>query len=211
MTTRAKIPVAELMERAPVWAALPAVARAELAARATRKAFRKGQRLLGAGDRNVVTLVVGRADLMSTTFAGHEPIVVRSVAPPATLGISVALGAAPTAELWACDAGELITIPGEAVVATIKRHPDAAIAALIHLGALIGELSDALEVMRRHGLLHRVRAALTALAVGRREVAITHDELAAGVGGTRANVSRALARLEDEGFLRRRRGRIELR
>jgi CRP-like cAMP-binding protein len=199
------------MERAPVWAALPAVARAALAARASRRSFRKGQRLLGAGDRHVVTLVLGRADLVSATSVGHEPIVVRSLAPPATLGISVALGAPSTAELWARDAGELLAVPGEAVAATIKRHPDAAIAALIHLGAMIGELSDALEVMRRHGLVHRVRAALTALAVGRREVAITHDELAASVGGTRANVSRALARLEDAGFLRRRRGRVELR
>jgi CRP-like cAMP-binding protein len=41
-------------------------------------------------------------------------------------------------------------------------------------------------------------------------VAITHAQLADEVGGTRANVSRALARLEREGALRRRRGRIEL-
>jgi CRP-like cAMP-binding protein len=55
-----------------------------------------------------------------------------------------------------------------------------------------------------------VRHRLRALAAGRREVAITHARLADEIGGTRANVSRALARLEREGVIKRRRGRIEL-
>jgi CRP-like cAMP-binding protein len=53
--------------------------------------------------------------------------------------------------------------------------------------------------------------ALAAVRGERREVSITHAQLADEIGGTRANVSRALARLEREGVLRRRRGRIELR
>jgi CRP-like cAMP-binding protein len=61
-----------------------------------------------------------------------------------------------------------------------------------------------------HGLVERVRHRLKQLAAGRREVSITHWRLADEVGGTRANVSRALARLEREGRIKRRRGRIEL-
>jgi CRP-like cAMP-binding protein len=195
----------ELLARSPLWAALPAASRAELAARATRRKFKKGQRLLGAGDRAVVTLVLGRADLIAADGA-----VVRSVTPPMTIGVSVAIGAAASAELYAAEAGELLSIPGEAVAATLRRHPDAAVAALVHLADVVAQLSETLEVMRTHGLALRLRYALAVLAQGRRELAITHDELAAAVGGTRANVSRALARLEAEGVVRRRRGRIEI-
>jgi CRP-like cAMP-binding protein len=205
----------ELLGRSPLWAALPDAARRELAARATRKRFRNGQRLLAASDRAVVTLVVGRADLISVGGDDGDDervaAVIRSVAPPATVGISVALGAAASAELWAAEAGELLSIPGDTVARTIERHPDAAVAALIHLGGLVAELSASLAIMRRHGLVDRLRHTITTLAHGRRELAITHAALAAEVGGERANVSRALARLEADGFLVRRRGRLEIK
>jgi len=55
-----------------------------------------------------------------------------------------------------------------------------------------------------------IRHRLAQLGRERREVSITHAQLADEIGGTRANVSRALARLEREGVLRRLRGRIEL-
>jgi CRP-like cAMP-binding protein len=201
----------ELLERSPLWLAFPPAARRELAARATRRTFRAGQRLLGAGDRSVITLVVGRAELVSLDPMDVEPVAIRSVVPPATIGISVALGAPPSAELWAREAGSLISLPGDAVAATVKRHPDAAIAALIHLANVISDLSSALEVMRRHSLADRLRHVLADLSQGRRELVITHAQLAGVIGGTRPNVSRALARLEADGLIRRHKGRIELR
>jgi CRP-like cAMP-binding protein len=212
MTSRERTTVDELLSRSPLWKALPAAARAELVARATRRSFRAKQRLVAAGDRSVVTLIVGRADLVSPGVGRDaEPVVIRSIVPPATIGISVALGGPPTAELWAREAGALVSVPGEAFAATIKRHPDAAIAAMIHLAGVVADLSGVVDVMRRHGLTERVRHALTELSAGRRELAITHEQLAAGVGGSRANITRALARLEKQGFLRRHHGRIELR
>jgi CRP-like cAMP-binding protein len=202
-----RAPVEELVAGAPLWAALPAVARRELLARATRRRFRRGQRLLGVGDRALVTLVVGRGELR----AGDDDAVIRSLVAPATIGVSLALGAPPSAELWATDDGVLVAVPGEALAATLRRHPEAAIAALVHLAGVVAELSATALAMRRHGLAARLRHRLLELARGRRELAITHAALAAEVGGTRANVSRALARLEAEGWLRRHRGRLELR
>jgi CRP-like cAMP-binding protein len=197
--------VAELLARSPLYAAMPAPTRRALAGRATRKRFRRGQRVLGEGDPIVITLVVGRVDVV----AGAE--IVRSLAPPATAGVSVAVGAPATAELWAAEDGELLSVPATAVADAIRRQPEAAIAAVAHLAGLVGELSAEIDVLRRHGLVARLRHRITVLARGRREVAITHDALASQVGGTRANVSRALARLEAEGWLRRRRGKIEIR
>src|SRR5262245_33460134 len=114
--------IEDLLARSPPWAALPVAVRREIAARAARRRFRRGQRLLGLADRAVVVLVVGRADVIATG-AGDDPVVVRSVGPPATIGVSVALGAPASAELWAAQDGELIAIPGEALAATFRRHP----------------------------------------------------------------------------------------
>jgi CRP-like cAMP-binding protein len=96
------------------------------------------------------------------------------------------------------------------MAAALRRHPDAAVAAIVHLATTVAELSNELAVLRQHGLVARIRHRFAQLGRGRRDIAITHAQLADEIGGTRANVSRALARLEASGVVRRRRGRIEL-
>jgi CRP-like cAMP-binding protein len=197
---------ADLLTRAPLFAALPHAARDALAARTTRKRLRAGQRLRGA---EVVVLVTGRLEVVADR--GDAVGVVRSLVPPAVVGLSVAAGAPPSAELWAAEDSEVAVVPADAVVATLRRYPEAALAALAHLGGVIAELSAEVAALRQHGLAARVRHRLAQLGAGRRELAITHARLAEEIGGSRANVSRALARLEREGVVRRRRGRIALR
>jgi CRP-like cAMP-binding protein len=125
-------------------------------------------------------------------------------------GVSLAVGVAATAELRAAEECELLVVPADAMAAALRRNPDAAIAAIGHLAGVIGELSAEIEALRQHGLVSRVRHRLAQIGAGRREIAITHEQLAGEIGGTRANVSRALARLESDGVIKRRRGRIEL-
>jgi CRP-like cAMP-binding protein len=203
---RVAIPVIELLVRAPVFAAMPATVVAGLAARATRRRIRRGQRV--GGRDAVLVLVAGRLEVVSDR--GDEVAVVRSLVPPAVVGLSVAVGAPASAELWAAEDSDLVVIPADAVAAALRRHPEATLAALVHLGGVIAELSAEVAALRRHGLVARIRHRLGQLGAGRREISITHARLAEEVGGTRANVSRALARLEREGVVRRRRGRIEL-
>lgn len=201
--------VAELLVRSPLFAGLPRAALDGLAARATRRRVREGQRVLARGNRApVLVLVAGRLEVVAES--GQQAAVVRSLAPPAVVGLSVAAGAAPSAELWAAEDCELVAIPADAIVAALRRHPEAALAALVHLGGVVAELSAEVAALRRHGLVERVRHRLAQLGAGRRELRITHARLAEEVGGTRANVSRALASLEREGAIRRRRGRLEL-
>ena len=207
---------ADLLRRAPLFAAMPDRVSAELAARATRRRLKKGQRILGRGDAMVIVVLTGRLDVVAeaeVNLAGREVVggVVRSLVPPAVAGVSVAAGAEPTAELRAAEESEVVVVPADAVKAALRRYPEAALAAIVHLGGVIGELSTEVAALRVHGLVERVRHRLRTLAAGRREVAITHAVLAEEVGGTRANVSRALARLEREGEITRRRGRIQLR
>src|ERR1043165_8755330 len=197
---------ADLLRRAPLFAAMPDRVVAELAARATRRRLKKGQRAMGRGDGPgrgdavVIVLVTGRLEVIGETevnLAGREVAdgVVRSLVPPAVAGISIAAGAVPTAELRAAEDSEVVSVPAEAVKAALRRYPEAALAAIVHLGGVIGELSTEVAALRVHGLAERVRHRLRQLAAGRREVVITHALLAEEVGGTRANVSRAVARL----------------
>lgn len=195
-----------LLRRSPLFAAMPHRAAEGLAARAIRRKLRKGQRVLARGDAAVVVVLTGRLEVVADR--GDEVHVVRSLVPPAVAGISVAAGAPASAELWVAEDAELALIPADAVTAALRRYPEAALAAIAHLGGVIAELSAEVAALRVHGLGERIRHRLQQIAAGRREVAITHARLAEEVGGTRANVSRALARLEREGVIQRRRGRI---
>jgi CRP/FNR family transcriptional regulator len=189
---------------------MPPAVVAQLAARATRKQAKKGQRVLARADRaQVILLVTGRLEVVADH--ADEVTLVRSLLPPAVVGVSVAAGATPSAELWAAEDVELAVIPADDVAAALRKHPEAALAAIAHLGGVIAELSSEIAALRVHGLATRIRHRLEQLGRGRREVEITHARLAEEVGGTRANVSRALAQLEREGIVYRRRGRIELR
>ncbi len=202
--------VRQLLARAPLFAAMPPRVVEPLAARGIRRQVKRGSRVLSLRDRTqVIVLLTGRLEVVIAR--DDEVTVVRSLLPPAVVGLSIAAGAAPSAELWAGEDCLLVVLPADDVAGAIRKHPEAALAALAHLGGVIADLSSEIAALRLHGLSERIRHRLTALGRGRREVAITHARLAEEVGGTRANVSRALARLEREGLIRRRRGRIELR
>lgn len=197
--------LAALLVRSPLFAAMPRAAVDRLAARATRRRARRGQRVLARSDAALVAVVTGRLELVA------DGAVIRSVVPPSVLGVSLAVGAQASADLYAAEDADLVVVPADAVAAALRRDPEAAVAAIAHLAGVVAELSAELEALRRHGLAERIRHRLAQLGRERREIAITHAQLADEIGGTRANVSRALARLEREGVLRRRRGRIELR
>lgn len=198
--------VGELLVRAPLFAAMPKRVVDELAARATRRRARKGQRVLARGDALVVVVITGRVDVVADH--GDDVRVIRSLIAPAVVGVSLVAGAPASAELWVAEDAELVVIPGDAVAAALRRHPEAALAAIAHLGGVIAELSAEVAALRVHGLAERIRHRLRRLAAGRRDVEITHARLAEEIGGSRANVSRALARLERAGEIKRRRGRI---
>lgn len=199
----------DLLVRAPLFAALPAKVADGLALRATQRRFRKGQRVLARRDAAVVVLLAGRLEVVSDH--DDEVQLVRSLVPPAVVAVPVSVDAEARDEIWVAVDAELVFVPADAVAAALRRYPDAAVTAITHLGGVIAELSAEVAALRMHGLVGRVRHRLQQLAAGRREVSSTHARLAEEVGGTRANVSRALGRLEREGVIRRRRGRIELR
>src|SRR5438132_4341328 len=166
-----------------MFAAMPRAIVDQLAARAVRRRVKRGQRVLVRGDTSLIALVTGRLEVTS-----DDGVVIRSLVPPAIAGVSLAVGAKATAELRAAEDCELIGVPDGALAAALRRHPEAAIAAIAHLASVVGELSEEIAALRRHGLVARVRHRLAQLGRGRREIAITHARLADEICGTRPDV-----------------------
>jgi CRP-like cAMP-binding protein len=178
-----------------------------LARAGARRSLRRKQRLFARGDAGdaLVLVLTGRIDVVRGTS------VLRSLGADALLGLSTVAGAPHTADLVAAEASEVLIVPGGYVRALFAKRPELPRKIIVALAQLVSDLSDDVEAFRNVDLVERTRRKIIQLGRGRREVTITHAELARQVGATRANTSRALGALERQGVLRRRRGRIEIR
>ncbi len=199
------------LSRAPLLAALDAEALARLAAAARVRRYARGQLLWQQGQRQdqAAVVLLGRLDVCRVTADG-ERMLLRVLGPGEVVGLSVVAGEAHSADLVAGDALQVALLPGAALRQLFASRPALALAAMARLGDLLRQLTDEMEDLRFADLQQRLRSCLARLGRGRREVRLTHAELAEQVGASRANVSRALKRLERGGLLRCRRGRVEL-
>lgn len=195
----------------PILAALDTGALRALAEAGTRRKLCRGRVLLRQGEQSHVLVFVlrGRLDIRRDDVRG-APIILRSFGAHGLIGLSMVAGAPCTADVVAGEASEVLMIPGSVVHRVLAADPEAALRVVAYLAELVGALSDELEELRSLDIAERVRRRVRRWAATRREVQVTHAELAAQVGASRANVSRALKQLEGEGLIRRRRGRIEI-
>ncbi len=182
-----------------------------------RKKLRRRQRLFARGERGDALVVV----LQGRLHVARGDAVLRSLAAGAVVGLSTVVTAplraatrqrrppSHTADVVAADASEVLLVPGRFVRALFAKRPELPLVMIASLAQLVSDLSDDVEALRNDDIEARAKKKLAQLLRGRREVAVTHGDLARMIGATRANTSRALARLEARGVLRRRRGRIE--
>ncbi|HXZ54760.1 MAG TPA: Crp/Fnr family transcriptional regulator [Burkholderiales bacterium] len=180
--------------------------------RASRRvALTRGQVLWRRGERTdaVAVIVRGRIDVVRHTASGRR-MLLRSLGPRESVGLSTLSGLAHSADLVAGESSAVLVIPGRALRETVRRDPTVALRALAQLGGTIADLSDELEEFRFLQLDERLLRLIRRRARALRELRITHDELAQQVGATRENVSRALKRMERRGAITCRRGRIDI-
>lgn len=184
---------------------------AALARASRRVALARGQVLWKRGERSDAVAVIarGRIDVVRDT-AGGKRMLMRSLGPRDSVGLSTLSGIAHSADLVAGESSAVLVIPGSALREAVRRDPDVALRALAQLGETIAKLSDEMEELRFLELDERLLRLLRRRAGSLRELRITHDELAQQAGATRENVSRALKRMERRGAIACRRGRIEL-
>jgi CRP-like cAMP-binding protein len=203
--------LAERLGRTAIFASAGKRDLAALARAAKRRRLKRGAVLFARGEESdaVALVLFGRLDVTRDTEDG-DLIVLRSLGLDALVGLSTVAGAAHSANVVAGEDSELLIVPGRAVRSLFQRAPHTALAIAVHLADLLGELTDDVEELRLPSIEARIVRRLGRIGKGRRELRITHAELAATIGATRPNVSRALERLERRGVLRRHRGRIEL-
>ena len=180
-----------------------------MARHATLRTLRRAQVLWkhGAHAYELALVWEGQLDVVRRA----EKVHFRTVKQNEIIGVSNAMGLTPcTVDVVAAEASRVLLVPGELLRSLVPRHPEIAFRALDYMGALLGRLSDEVELLHRSSLEDRVVHRLRKLAAGRLEVAVTHQELAEQVAARRESVSRVLSDLEGRGMVRCRRGRIEI-
>jgi CRP/FNR family transcriptional regulator len=179
------------------------------------RTLKRGQALGRRGEAHDGLHVILAGHVRVVRRSDHDTrgnAVLRTLGADAIVGLASAAedGALHSADVEAADTTTVFTIPRAALLALVSSRPAVARWLVTRLAALVSALSDDIELLRSASIDERVRHALRTLGSGRREVRVTHEELAARVGAERANVSRALRRLAGTGAIRQRRGRIEL-
>jgi CRP-like cAMP-binding protein len=191
----------------PFFGGLDAGGTARLAAAARRRRLARGETLWRLGEKPdaVAVVVSGSLHVIRTSERG-DTLLLRILRPFEVVGLSTVAGAAHSADLVAGESSAVLTLPGRVLRELFAERPALALAAM----ARLGELLAALTTERSCDLDQRLLACLRRHARTRRELYLTHAELAAQVGASRANVSRALARLRRRGAVQCGRRRITL-
>ncbi len=167
----------------------------------------RGVTLWRKGDTPDAVAVVVGGELRVVKNRGR---VLRVLAPPEMVGLSTLAGTAHSADVVAGEGCRVFVLGGAPLRRLVAKHPGMALAMVAALAAKLGELSDDLVAVNESSLQQRTLARVLRLGRGLRQVKVTHAELAAQLGATRSNVSRALERLQDSGRVRLARGCIEI-
>ena len=195
----------------PFFSGLDGGGEARLAAAARRRRLGRGETLWRRGEEpDALAVVVNGSLHVTRTSEQGETLLLRILRPFDVVGISTVAGAAHSADLIAGEASAVLVLPGRVVRGLFAERPALALAAMARLGELLAALTTELEELRSCELDQRLLACLRRHGRTRREIYLTHAELAAQVGASRANVSRALARLRRRGAVQCGRRRITL-
>ncbi len=181
-----------------------------LAREGATRSLKAGQRLWKQGSQAYELAFVWEGELeVVRRLEGR--VSYRSVGINGVIGFSNAIGRAVcTVDVVAGPPTRLIVIAGDVLRGLIPTHPEIAYRALEYMGALVGRLSDEVEMLHHGSLEARLLKRLRELASNRQEILITHLALAEQVAARRESVTRALSLLEQRGILSCSRGRIVL-
>lgn len=196
--------------QAAVFRGLGETALEAIAKHATLRSLRRGQVLWRQGSFAYELAFVWEGHLdVARSIEGR--ITYRAVKMNEVIGFSNAMGRAVcTVDVVAGESTRVLLVPGDVLRGLVPKHPEIAFRALEYMGELVGRLSDEVEMLHHGSLEGRLVRRLRDLAAGKREVRITHLELATQVGARRESVTRALAELEERALVRCGRGRIEI-
>lgn len=199
------------MASTPFFSGLDAGGTARLAAAARRRRLGRGQTLWRQGEKpDALAVVVSGSLHVTRTSERGDTLLLRILRPFDVVGLSTVAGAAHSADLVAGEPSAVLILPGRILREFFAERPALALAAMARLGELLAALTTEVEELRSCELDQRLLACLRRHSRTQRELCLTHAELAAQIGASRPNVSRALARLRRRGAVQCRRRRITL-
>lgn len=198
----------ETLERIPLFAALNAPARRELARRAARVAFAPGEVLWRAGGAPRGLLVVLEGEVRVVRAADGRQRVVHTEGPGGTLGeVPLFSGGAYPATAVAARRTLCLALDRDALGAAVREDPELAFALLGRLAGRVRHLVERLDRVAGRSVPARLAAFLLARAEGRGAAPFTlgrtQAETAEELGTVREVLVRALGRLRREGLVER--------
>lgn len=188
----------------------------EIAALAARAAFRRfgaGQLLFSEGEPCTGLYVVagGRVRIFKTSSSGREQVLAVEGPGSSIAELPVFDGGPYPASVAAIDESQLLFVSRDDFRSCCLEHPEVALKVLQVVGARLRRLVGIIEELSFTTLRHRLIAWLLREAQARGhdsengtafELEISHQELAAHIGTVRELVSRNMARLQAQGFIR---------
>jgi CRP-like cAMP-binding protein len=186
----------------PVLGGLPPAARARIAEAAVVRPFKRSETVARELEKSDQFLLVleGSVEICRYAEDGQKTIF-RTVHPPAGIGYLLLSGEPHTAEIVAQEGLRVALIPVALLRDIFRSKPEALYRAIARLAELVDTLSSEILEERTLPLLERVRRAIYRNADQQGILRMSHEELAQCVGATRANISRALKRLEASGAI----------
>ena len=201
-----------VLKKTPLFAGLTEAELRALAARTVKKKYDRGQLLFGEGDpcAGLFLVASGKIRIFKLSAAGREQVLAVEGPGSSFAELPVFDGGNYPAAASALEDTEVLFISRKDFQNFCREHPDVALKVIAVVGGrlrrlvgIIEELSFATVRQRLIAMLLRL-AAESGTASKQRvqvELAMSHQDLASGLGTVRELVSRNLSRLQAEGFL----------
>jgi CRP-like cAMP-binding protein len=189
---------------------------AELAANARVRSYPRRQIVFSRGDPSDTLIVVlsGRVQIIVRSVDGGE-LILAVLGEGDVLGEpSLADGGPRSADAQTADDASLLIIPREAVVALARHDAAVAMKMLAYVSATLRRLTDLTEDLVFLDLPRRVAKILLAApssSDGEVDLAMSQEQLAHRVGGTRQSVNAALRGFERRGWIAMHGRRVTIR
>jgi len=172
----------------------------------------KGQVLFSEGERSdmLYVIVSGRVKVLVSSPRGEELVVV-VLGPGEQLGeLSVLDGTSRSASAVALDDVELLCVPGEALLAFLRKSPAASLALAQELAGRLRRMTIISADLVFLDLPRRLAKLLLAGAEGSGIQSLVQSDVAAQLGVTRQSLNRSLQRLQERGWVAVHRTRVEV-
>src|SRR5690348_2155187 len=205
--------VASSLAAVPLFSGLSAEEVRLLSARFVRRHFSAGELLLSEGDpcRGLYIIDSGKLRIFKSSASGREQVLAEEGPGSSVAELPVFDGGPYPASVSAVEDAQLLFVSRDDFRACCLEHPEVALKVLQVVGARLRRLVGIIEELSFTTLRHRLIAWLLreAKTNGRPgdegttfDLGMSHQELAAHIGTVRELVSRNLARLQSQGFLR---------